>query len=279
MKNRSSLKQVLVKILAIIVVLLISMNIFKSSNLLQSADRNTFSFFSMVRYGLIDYPVQTISNLFKDTATMAQLRSENDALRQRVDYDNHWHSLLGELETEVNELKALNDLSSVYSEHTLTSATIKNSSIEAWNQVYTIDKGSDHGIKVGDAIINPNGLVGKVIDVDSKQSTVTTVAANNEHSQVSIKIKATDNLYVNGILQSYDFNTGLFSIRLLETNVSITEGMAVSTSGMGGVYPSGFYVGEIDSVKETADSLGTIVYMKSHVNFSDLKYVKVVSKP
>ena len=172
MKNRSSLKQVLVKILAIIVVLLISMNIFRSSNLLQSTDRNTFSFFSMVRYGLIDYPVQTISNLFKDTATMAQLRSENDALRQRVDYDNHWHSLLGELETEVNELKALNDLSSVYSEHTLTSATIKNSSIEAWNQVYTIDKGSDHGIKVGDAIINPNGLVGKVIDVDLDSSVI-----------------------------------------------------------------------------------------------------------
>lgn len=279
MKNRSGLKQVLIKILAVIVVLILSMNVFKSSAYIQSADRNFFSFFSMVRYGLIDYPIQTVSNVFKDTATLWEVRQENDALRQQLFYDQHWQVLLDELENEVEDLKALNELSSVYSGHKLISASVNNESLESWNQMVVIDIGSEQGVKVGDGVINADGIVGKVIDVDKNRATVSTIAANNQHSQVAVKIRVADGMFVNGILQSYDTNTNLFSIRLLETNASITPGMVVSTSGMGGVYPSGLYAGEIDSVKETADSLGTIVYMKSHVNFNGLRYVKVVNQP
>ena len=276
MKKRNGFKDVLYKVIAIITVLIISMSVFKNNAVISSLDTNVFSFFSMIRYGLIDYPVQTVSSLFKDTSTMWQVRAENDALKQKVDYDNHWQALIDELQNEVDELKELNNLDSVYTDRKLTSATVLNSSIELWNQVFVIDVGSEDGVKKGDGVINSDGIVGKIIDVDAKQSTVSTISANNEHSQVAVKIKVSDTQYINGILQSYDSNTGLFSIRLLETNASITEGMVVSTSGMGGVYPAGFYAGTIDSVKETADSLGTFVYMKSDVNFNGLKYLKVV---
>lgn len=276
MKKRNGFKDVLYKVIAIITVLLISMSVFKNNAVISSLDTNVFSFFSMIRYGLIDYPVQSVSSLFKDTSTMWQVRAENDALKQKVDYDNHWQALIDELQNEVDELKELNNLDSVYTDRKLTSATVLNSSIELWNQVFVIDVGSEDGVKKGDGVINSDGIVGKIIDVDAKQSTVSTISANNEHSQVAVKIKVSDTQYINGILQSYDSNTGLFSIRLLETNASITEGMVVSTSGMGGVYPAGFYAGTIDSVKETADSLGTFVYMKSDVNFNGLKYLKVV---
>lgn len=277
MKKRSGFRDLLYKIIAIIVVLLISMNVFKHSALIQSADTNVFSFFSMVRYGLIDYPVQTVSSLFKDTSTLWQVRQENDALKKKVDYDNHWQTLIDELQTEVDELKALNNLDKIYSDRKMVSGTVLNSGIESWNQSFVIDIGSEDGVSKDDGVINANGIVGRVIDVDKHQSTITTITANNEYSQVAVKIKVSDGLYINGILQSYDSNTSLFSIRLLETNASITEGMSVSTSGLGGVYPSGLFVGEIDSVKNTADSLGTIVYMRSAVNFNDIKYVKVVS--
>lgn len=278
MKKRSKLTDVLIKVFAVIIVLLISMNVFKHNVYVQSVDRNFFSFFSMVRYGLIDYPVQTISGVFKDTATLWDVRSENDALKKKLDYDYHWQSLIDELQTEVDELKALNDLKSVYSDRSLRTATVKNTAIEAWNQTFEIDRGSADGIKVGDGVINAQGIVGKVISVNENQATVSTIFANNEHSQVAVKIKVADGLYVNGILQSYDSNTELFSIRLLETHTSVTEGMSVSTSGMGGIFPAGFYAGTIDSVKETADSLGTIVYMESQVSYSNLKYVTVVGQ-
>lgn len=277
MKKQSGLKEILYKVIAIILVLLVSMNVFKHNSVMKELDTNVFRFFSMVRYGLIDYPIQTVSGFFKDTSQMWSVRQENDALKKKLDYDQHWQVLIDELQTEVAELKSLNELSSVYSDFSLTSATVLNSSIELWNQVFVIDVGTDNGIKVGDGVINADGIVGKVIDADKHQATISTIASNNEHSQVAVKIKVSDNLYINGILQSYDGNKQVFAIRLLDTHASITEGMSVSTSGLGGVYPSGLFVGTIDSVKDTSDSLGTIVYMKSQVNFNGLKYLKVVS--
>lgn len=277
MKKRNGFKELLYKIIAIIVVLLISMNVFKHNNVIQTMDKNVFGFFSMLRYGLIDYPVQTISGVFKDTATLWQVRAENDALKQKVDYDLHWQVLIDELQEEVNELKELNGLESLYTDRKFTGATILNSSFELWNQVFMIDVGSKDGIAIGDGVLNADGIVGKVIAVEENRATVSTISANNEHSQVAVKIKVSEELSINGILQSYDNNTNLFSIRLLETHASIAPGMQVSTSGLGGVYPAGLYAGVIDSVKETTDSLGTIVYMKSNVNFNGLKYVKVVS--
>ena len=135
MKKQNGLKELLYKIIAIIVVLLLSMNLFKHNTVLKTADNKVFGFFSMVRYGLIDYPVQTVRNVFKDTAQMWSVRQENDALKQKLDYDQHWQVLLDELQTEVDDLKALNGLDYAYSDRKMTAATIMNSSIELWNQI------------------------------------------------------------------------------------------------------------------------------------------------
>ena len=115
-----------------------------------------------------------------------------------------------------------------------------------------------------------------MISVSEQDAVVTSILANNDNSQVSVKIEISKGTYAQGILSSYDYNTDLFSVKLLDTSFGIAQEMQVSSSGLGGVYPAGLLVGKVDSIKQGSDTLGSIVYVKSMVNFNDLKYLSVV---
>ncbi|CAM4188636.1 rod shape-determining protein MreC [Erysipelothrix inopinata] len=279
MKRKNVFKRVVLFFIAFSVVSLIGMGFIKNNAYYQSADRSFFSFVSMIRYGIFDKPIKTVGNVSNDVATMWDVRYENDQLRSQLDAVNHWQAQLNELQHEVNELKELNNLKTIHSEYTLINATVMNRSSETWDSAVTIDRGSDDGIEVGDGVVTPKGIVGRVIKVDAKTSVVSLIVANDDYSQMSVKIQEPSGSFVQGILKSYNKDTNLFTISLLQTNISITPDMVISTSGLGGVYPAGLFVGNVDSVKEVADGAGITVYAKSLVDFNALNYVSVVKKP
>lgn len=279
MKRKNVFKRVVLFFIAFSVVSLIGMGFIKNNPYYQSADRGFFSFVSMIRYGIFDKPIKTVGNVSNDVATMWDVRYENDQLRSQLDAVNHWQAQLNELQHEVNELKELNNLKTIHSEYTLINATVMNRSSETWDSAVTIDRGSDDGIEVGDGVVTPKGIVGRVIKVDAKTSVVSLIVANDDYSQMSVKIQEPSGSFVQGILKSYNKDTNLFTISLLQSNISITPDMVISTSGLGGVYPAGLFVGNVDSVKEVADGAGITVYAKSLVDFNALNYVSVVKKP
>lgn len=279
MKQKKGIRQILFYIILTLIISLLGMGVFKRSAFYESSDRGFFGFFSMLRYSLIDNPIQTIANFGSDISTMWDLRYENDALREQLAYSHQWQTRVNELEEELFDLKELNGLKNLYTDMSLTQARVLNRSIEEWDQVVTIDLGSDDGVTEGQGVITPYGIIGRVISVSSSHSIVSLITANNEYSQVSVKIEVAKGVFVQGIVNSYNPDSKLFTVKLLETNASVLPSMSVSTSGIGGVFPSGLLLGEIDSVKPVADSAGFIVYVKSKVDFNDLKYVSVVKGP
>ncbi|MDE8061849.1 rod shape-determining protein MreC [Erysipelothrix rhusiopathiae] len=278
MKRKNNFRRALIYLLTTVIVCLFGMGFVKKSSFYESSDRNFFSFISMVRYGLIDYPIETVSNVVKDTSMMWDVRHENDKLRTQLETSHHWQTRLNELESEVAELKALNELNSVYSEYTQVNATVKNRSSEKWDSVITIDKGSQDGVAVGDGVVAPKGIIGKVLSVDKNQSLVALLIANDENSNATVQIEVSKGNYVQGILNSYDHEKKLFSVVLLESTSTIAAEMPVSTASISSVYPSGLFVGKVDSVKNVADSVGVLVYVKPSVDYNNIKYVSVVKK-
>ncbi len=279
MKQKSKLQKFLSTVLIIAIISVLGMGVIKKTNYYESADRNFFSFISMLRYGLVDYPVETVSKFTKDAATMWDVRYENDMLRRELESANHWKTRIQDLEEELEELKELNKLESLYSDYTLINAKVQARSLEKWDQVITLDVGSQQGVEIGDGVITNKGLVGRVIEVQKENSLVSLITANNEFSQVAAKIQVNDKSSVPGILSKYDSSNNQFTVKLLESKSTITEGMLVSTSGQGGVYPSGLYIGEVKSIKKVADSVGVIVYVESDISFHNLRYVSVVKTP
>ncbi|CAM3566785.1 rod shape-determining protein MreC [Erysipelothrix urinaevulpis] len=279
MKQKSRLQKFLATVLIVLIISVLGMGVIKRTSYYESADRNFFSFISMLRYGLVDYPVETLGSIASDSATMWDVRYENDMLRRELEGIHHWKARVQELENELEELKEMNELQSLYSDYTLINGQIRARSLEQWDQVVSIDLGSKQGVEVGDGVVSNQGLVGRVIKVQQDSSLVSLLTANNEYSEVSVKIQINDKQTVPGILTSYDTSENLFSIKLLESRSTITEDMVVTTSGQGGVYPSGLYVGKVKSIKKVPDSVGVIVYMESEQSFHNLRYISVVKKP
>lgn len=123
-----------------------------------------------------------------------------------------------------------------------------------------INKGKE-SIKVNDALINEDGLVGIVYKVDNNKSLVKLVSSNYN---ISVKVNDTYGILSKGI------------ITMIDKYSDVKIGDKVYTSGLDDVI-GGIYVGEVISVSLDNDGLGKEVKIK-YVNNDNLNYVGILRK-
>lgn len=278
MKEKKPLRRFLSIMIVVLVFSLLSLNILKNLTIYDKSEKKVYGFFSMLRYGLIEYPVQTATNFTKDYAAFWEQRQINDVLKKDLEDAALWQIKEKEYLEEIEKLKALNELSSVYSDLEFISGRVITRSFDTWNKVVTINVGSQDGVEEGDAVMASEGLVGKVIAVDKNSSSVALMISNSEFTKVSISIH-TDDKHVNGIVHSYDSENDVFNIQLMKNEKSVAPGQKIVTSGLGGNYPKGLYLGEVKSIETVATGIGLDIFAKSEVDFQGIDYIKVVKKP
>lgn len=127
-----------------------------------------------------------------------------------------------------------------------------------YNEI-VINVGSDK-INVGDAVVNEEGLVGIVGEV---QENISYVKLLNSRYSLSVKV---GNTY--GNLKG---NT----VDLLDKYSEISDGDLIYTSGLTGI-PKDIYVGKVNRIKMDNNNLGKELEV-TLVDISDLIYVGVIS--
>lgn len=278
MKRETSLTKFLLNMIIVLIISLFGFNLLRHTKFYRNTDQKVYSFFSMVRYSLFEYPVETFTNFSQDYLSFWERRSENDELRQYVVNIADWEIKEKTYLEEIERLKALNELDSTYVEYDLISGRVVDRSFESWNKVVTINIGSKDGVKVDDGVIVADGLVGKIIAVNENDSLVSLLSSNDEFSKISVVIMS-EKEKVNGVIKNYDFETQMFDIQLMDANDKIKKGDVIVTSGLGGHFPRGLYFGQVGEIKQVADGVGISVKAKSDVNFNGIDYVKVVKVP
>lgn len=278
MKRETSLTKFLLNMIIVLIISLFGFNLLRHTKFYRNTDQKVYSFFSMVRYSLFEYPVETFTNFSQDYLSFWEQRSENDELRQYVVNIADWEIKEKTYLEEIEKLKALNELDSTYAEYELISGRVVDRSFESWNKVVTINIGSKDGVKVDDGVIVADGLVGKIIAVNENDSLVSLLSSNDEFSKISVVIMS-EKEKVNGVIKNYDFETQMFDIQLMDANDKIKKGDVIVTSGLGGHFPRGLYFGQVGEIKQVADGVGISVKAKSDVNFNGIDYVKVVKVP
>ena len=136
-----------------------------------------------------------------------------------------------------------------------------------------LDKGTEAGVRLGDAVIDAEGLFGQV------------VAANRFTSQVLLIVDANHAVPVqvnrNGV-RSIAGGTGQLDQLQLE-NVSVTadirEGDLMETSGLGGRFPPGFPVGYVDAVVIEPTAAFAAVTVRPLARLDRSRHVLVVLAP
>lgn len=198
---------------------------------------------------------------------VAQLTQKNQDLQKQVDE-------LSFLVDQNDYLKLANEF---YNNQTSTKANIILMDNKNAFDEMTIDKGSKDGVAIGDIVVSPfkddqdnvvGALIGKVIDVGLLSSKVSTILDQKYNlSFVHSKTSETGiiNLRESNILSGYMIN---------KTDIKV--GDSIYTSGIGGRYPRGLYIGKVSKVGESNDKLSQLVEVETPVKFSRLYEVYVL---
>lgn len=187
----------------------------------------------------------TVTNATASDDSLTGLRRQNEELRSIV-------SQLEEYRLESERLRSLLDLRDMYGMQSVTARTMGTVG-NAWNQVITIDKGTNDGIKTGLSVMGGYGLVGQVIAVTPTTADVRLIT--DQQSGVSAMVQSSrDEGIVRGSLE------GLLYLESLPSESKVEVGDVVVTSGLGGSHSRGLIIGTVSSVNQKqGDAMPTIV--------------------
>ena len=151
-------------------------------------------------------------------------------------------------------------------ENNLVISKIIRRDMYSFYDLFTILKGTKEGIKVGDAVINEQGLIGIINKVYDNYSEVKLISSPS--SKISVKI---NNSY--GILVYQD---NKFQVLNLKLNEEIRKGDLVYTSGLTNI-KDGILVGKVKKVTKDKLELEYITDLED-INLISLKYVGVITE-
>lgn len=215
-----------------------------------------------------------LSGLSANLESSATLQEQNKQLQEKVDTLTAENSKLVLDKEELSRLQTLLDLKNEYSDYDTVGANVISRGSGNWYSTFTIDKGSDDGIKVDCNVMAGAGLVGIVTKVGPNWATVRSIIDDN--SNVSAMVSTTsDTCIVAGNLQLIDQGT-LSLVKLLDDNDHVHVGDKVVTSNISEKYLPGILIGYISELNNDANNLTKSGQLTPVVDFRHIQEVLVI---
>ena len=198
---------------------------------------------------LLVYPLQYIVNLpvaatewvGDSLSSRESLQEENERLKLQQTLYKAKLLNLQSLKAENSRLRELLQSSKKVSEHILI-AELLSVDLEPFTRQIVINKGSRHDVYLGQPVMDAEGAMGQIVHVGPFSSTAMLITDANHAIPVQVNR--------NG-LRAIALGTGApdkLDIPYLPISADIAEGDLLTTSGLGGRFPSGYPVAMVTSV-------------------------------
>ncbi|HRY85959.1 MAG TPA: rod shape-determining protein MreC, partial [Candidatus Omnitrophota bacterium] len=145
-------------------------------------------------------------------------------------------------------------------------ARVIGEDLTPWKKVVVLDKGSRHNLKKDMVVVVPEGLVGRILEVEPYTSRA--ILLPDPDCRVSALTSASR---AQGIIAG--IGTEKLQMRYLSLDAEIALGEDVITSGIGSVFPKGLQIGKIESIERDGDGLHLLALVKPSVPFSKIEEV------
>lgn len=228
-----------------------------------------FGIFSEVQRGA-NTVMGGVRTSWQDYFALQQVRSENEQLKQQV------ADLRVRLQQERGLAQQSQSLQKLLELKTGTALSTTGANVIAGGaspefRTMTIDKGTRDGLHADMAVIAPAGIVGRVIQPSGRASKVQLLIDRNAAAGALI-----ERTRAQGVV----LGTGADELRMdyVAGSADVKAGDIVVTSGIDGIYPKGFVIGQIQSVRRAAGEYSAIL-IKPAVDFSSLEAVLIVTTP
>lgn len=216
----------------------------------------------------------SISNFFTNMFNPTKAEAENIELKKQISKLQEESSQMDELQKENQRLTDLLGFVKENPRFTTVAATVIAKEQGIWFDVFTINVGRNQGVEKDMAVVNAQGLIGRVIDAGADWSKV--MAIIDARSSVGTLLdRSRDNGMVRGTFSSADA-TGMCQMYYLDSDADVLPGDKVKTSGLGGIFPKGLLVGEVVELGNKSEGTSRRVMVKPAVDFNHMEEVLVI---
>lgn len=194
------------------------------------------------------WPLQRIAYLPIDTSEtisgfftrMSTLQAENEELRRRQLGSTHLMLRQSHLEEENKRLRALLNMREKLPVEGRV-ADILYAARDPFSRRVIIDKGQQHGIAAGQAVIDDLGIIGQVTRVFPLTSEVSLLTDKDQAISVQVQRNG-----LRAVLAGAGANA--MELRFLAANAEVKAGDILTTSGLDGLYLPGLPVAKITKI-------------------------------
>jgi len=211
----------------------------------------------------------TLRHGWSNYVDLRHTRQQNHDLQEQIARLRLEQAAFSEDAIQGHRLQALLGFQQHYVATTVAAQVVGTSGSDLSRVLY-IDKGSKDGLKPDQAVITPDGVIGKLRDVFSHTSQVLLI--NDQTSGAGVVLATTR---IRAILRGS--TTGQILINNLTPDSRIKPGEQVLTSGGDQVYPRGLPVGTIESIAPDPDHQPyTLIQLRPAANLNQLEEVLVI---
>lgn len=178
-----------------------------------------------------------------ELARMEEYRLENQRLKRLLDF------------AEQQQVKGI-------------AARIIGADASNWFSTVTIDKGSNHGVAEGMAVVNDQGVVGRIVRISARSSRVLLVTDASSAIASLVERSRT-----RGVSRGTGAGLTLDYVALPE---DVARGDQIVTSGVGGIFPGGLLVGSVTEVQRGGFGMFLTIEVQPAVDFARIEEVLVV---
>ncbi len=201
-------------------------------------------------FSVVVYPIQLAVDLpftgwrwaTRSLSNQTSLLEENAQLkRERLDVSVRLQRLAA-LEAENNRLRAMLDSSAHVSDRVLV-AEILAVDLDPYRQRFTINRGLNDGVYVGQALLDAYGVVGQIVRAELLTSEVVLISDADHALPVAVNRNGLRTIVVG------TGDSARLRLPYLTNSADIEQGDLLVSSGLGGVFPSGYPVGRVLEVR------------------------------
>jgi rod shape-determining protein MreC len=209
----------------------------------------------------------SVEQFFRLNDRAWQLEHRNMELEQRL-----WRARQQLLELQQDTAAVDSTLHSVLDNLMILPAKVISNSLNRYDNLLTIDRGSNDGVQPDMGVISGMGLVGVVYMVSNHYAVVLPVL--NSHSRISCAIRGSGYF---GYLMWDGKNPTEAYMEDVPRHAQFDKGAWVETSGYSSIFPPGITVGQIVDIGNSVDGLSYRLKIKLSVDFGCLRDVGVIT--
>lgn len=182
-----------------------------------------------------------------------------DYQSQLVDFEN--------TKKKLESYEEFLDVREKHPDYTWTYATVIGRDAADIFGSFTLDQGAADNVKVNDAVISGEYLIGVVTEVNATSCVVRSVF-DPSVNVAAYEIRTGELGYISA---TYELSVEeKCKLTGLDTKTAVSEGGIVCTAGTGGIFPKDLIIGTISSVEQSETDLSAYAVVEPAVNSKDI---------